>query len=177
MAVLSGIAQASTFYEELGNVNVVASPDGTLTVTSTVVAGTPISHGTTDGQGFTFPSPLPGCFETDQTDVGYDADNPGSTITTHLVGPVCSSGNPPTVHGSGTFTITGGTGKYAGATGGGTVTYDGASSTTVLQGTIVLPLPTSKDQCKDGGWQNYDGFKNQGDCVSFVATDGTNPPG
>lgn len=30
-------------------------------------------------------------------------------------------------------------------------------------------LPTSKDQCKDGGWQNYGStFKNQGDCVSFV---------
>jgi hypothetical protein len=30
------------------------------------------------------------------------------------------------------------------------------------------PLPTSKDQCKDGGWRNFPGFKNQGDCVSFV---------
>ena len=35
-------------------------------------------------------------------------------------------------------------------------------------------LPTSKDQCKDGGWQKF-GFKNQGDCVSFVATGGKNP--
>jgi hypothetical protein len=30
------------------------------------------------------------------------------------------------------------------------------------------PLPTSKDQCKDGGWQGFAQFKNQGDCVSFV---------
>lgn len=30
------------------------------------------------------------------------------------------------------------------------------------------PLPTSKDQCKNGGWRNYSVFKNQGDCVSFV---------
>jgi hypothetical protein len=29
-------------------------------------------------------------------------------------------------------------------------------------------LPTSKDQCKDGGWKNFPQFKNQGDCVSFV---------
>ena len=41
------------------------------------------------------------------------------------------------------------------------------------------PTPTSADQCKHGGWQGLtDGsgtpFKNQGDCVSFVATDGTN---
>jgi hypothetical protein len=43
-------------------------------------------------------------------------------------------------------------------------------------------LPTTKDHCKKGGWQQYrdrDGkplFKNQGDCVSFVATGGKNPP-
>ena len=34
---------------------------------------------------------------------------------------------------------------------------------------------TSKEQCRDGGWQSF-GFKNQGDCVSFVATGGKNPP-
>ena len=34
---------------------------------------------------------------------------------------------------------------------------------------------TSKAQCADGGWQSF-GFKNQGDCVSFVATGGKNPP-
>jgi hypothetical protein len=33
-------------------------------------------------------------------------------------------------------------------------------------------LPTSKDQCKHGGWKAYGVFKNQGDCVSFVATGG-----
>jgi hypothetical protein len=38
------------------------------------------------------------------------------------------------------------------------------------------PLPTSKDQCKHGGWRSYGVFKNQGDCVSFVATGGKNPP-
>ena len=34
--------------------------------------------------------------------------------------------------------------------------------------------PTNKDQCKDGGWQTFDNptFNNQGDCVSFFATDG-----
>jgi hypothetical protein len=40
------------------------------------------------------------------------------------------------------------------------------------------PLPTDKDQCKNGGWMSYGTtFKNQGDCVSFVATRGKNPPG
>jgi hypothetical protein len=38
------------------------------------------------------------------------------------------------------------------------------------------PLPTSKDQCKNGGWRTYGVFKNQGDCVSFVATRGKNQP-
>jgi hypothetical protein len=38
------------------------------------------------------------------------------------------------------------------------------------------PLPTSTEQCKNGGWQSFDVFKNQGDCVSFVATDGNNSP-
>jgi hypothetical protein len=36
--------------------------------------------------------------------------------------------------------------------------------------------PTSKDQCKNGGWRTFPGFKNEGDCVSFVATGGKKPP-
>jgi hypothetical protein len=39
------------------------------------------------------------------------------------------------------------------------------------------PAPTSKKQCKHGGWRNLGTmFKNQGDCVSFVTTGGKNPP-
>jgi hypothetical protein len=41
----------------------------------------------------------------------------------------------------------------------------------------AAPLPTSKDQCKNGGWRDFGIFKDQGDCVSFVATGGKNPPG
>jgi hypothetical protein len=40
-------------------------------------------------------------------------------------------------------------------------------------------LPTDKEQCKNGGWQAFNGtatFRNQGDCVSYVATQGKNPP-
>ncbi len=41
--------------------------------------------------------------------------------------------------------------------------------------------PQSKDDCKNGGWKNLTGangqaFKNQGDCVSYQATGGKNPP-
>jgi hypothetical protein len=41
-------------------------------------------------------------------------------------------------------------------------------------------LPSNKNQCKNGGWESwYDNgatFKNQGDCVSFVASGGKNLP-
>lgn len=37
--------------------------------------------------------------------------------------------------------------------------------------------PTTADGCKNGEWQAFALFKNQGDCVSYVATDGRNPPG
>jgi hypothetical protein len=38
------------------------------------------------------------------------------------------------------------------------------------------PVPTSKEQCTNGGWRRYDVFKNLGACVSFVATGGSNEP-
>jgi hypothetical protein len=58
---------------------------------------------------------------------------------------------------------------------------------TVFSGTFVVdqpcqdiflgePLPNSKDECKNGGWRNFPGLRNQGECVSFVATGGKNPP-
>jgi hypothetical protein len=37
-------------------------------------------------------------------------------------------------------------------------------------------LPTDKDQCKKDGWKVFGVFKNQGDCVSYVATGGKNLP-
>jgi hypothetical protein len=39
----------------------------------------------------------------------------------------------------------------------------------------VLIVPTSKAQCKKGGWRAYPQFKNQGRCVRFVVT-GKPPP-
>jgi hypothetical protein len=50
----------------------------------------------------------------------------------------------------------------------------------VVDGDIAVrdaeALPGSKDACRHGGWRAFGVFKNQGDCVSFVATSGTNPP-
>ena len=41
-----------------------------------------------------------------------------------------------------------------------------------------LVAPSDRDQCKDGRWTIYTqpAFKNQGDCVSWVATGGRNEP-
>jgi hypothetical protein len=50
----------------------------------------------------------------------------------------------------------------------------------LIDGDIVVidaqPLPTSTRQCMGSGWQTFGVFKNEGDCVSFVATGGGNPP-
>ena len=45
--------------------------------------------------------------------------------------------------------------------------------------TYELPVPTSREQCRNGGWQNLTDnngtpFRNQGDCVSFFSTGGRN---
>ncbi len=41
---------------------------------------------------------------------------------------------------------------------------------------LAPSLPTAKQQCMNGGWKAFSGFKNQGDCVSYVATGGRNQP-
>jgi hypothetical protein len=43
--------------------------------------------------------------------------------------------------------------------------------------TYVLQAPTSKQQCKKGGWSKFrnPSFKNQGQCVKFVNHQGSNP--
>src|SRR6266540_897158 len=46
-------------------------------------------------------------------------------------------------------------------------------------GAVIGPtggLPTSAQDCQQGGWRTFGVFKNQGDCVSFVATSGRNRP-
>jgi hypothetical protein len=44
----------------------------------------------------------------------------------------------------------------------------------VFEGRPKVAAPTDKDQCKNDGWQTFTdpSFKNEGDCVSFVATNG-----
>lgn len=51
------------------------------------------------------------------------------------------------------------------------------NGTVALKITATADMPTSKDQCKDNGWKTYGStFKNQGDCVSFIATNGKDQP-
>ena len=53
----------------------------------------------------------------------------------------------------------------------------GSGSTDLYMATRTQILPAVKDDCKQNGWQYYGVFKNQGDCVSYVATGGTNQSG
>jgi hypothetical protein len=58
--------------------------------------------------------------------------------------------------------------SVGGSTGLPPVVRESFSSTSV--GGPPPTTPTSKEQCKRGGWKNFGGlFKNQGQCVSFVA--------
>lgn len=49
-----------------------------------------------------------------------------------------------------------------------------AGDTTVYDFDTLTGPPTSKDECKDGGWARFDNprFRNQGECVSFVNASG-----
>jgi hypothetical protein len=50
----------------------------------------------------------------------------------------------------------------------------------VIEGSISIfdapPLPTTNQQCRNGGWRSFGIFRSQGDCVSLVATKGKNQP-
>jgi hypothetical protein len=55
----------------------------------------------------------------------------------------------------------------------GTQTFVGLTSVGGVGDLAFTPLPTSKDQCKNGGWQRFRfpyGFKSQGDCIQLVNT-------
>ncbi len=72
----------------------------------------------------------------------------------------CSVSYTPVSVGSGTHTIT--------ASYGGDTAHNTSSGTASV--TVKPRVPTSRAQCKHGGWRNYPQFKNQGQCVAFVVT-------
>jgi hypothetical protein len=59
-----------------------------------------------------------------------------------------------------------------------TPTSGAVATATVTPGLTGTPVaggtPTSLDQCKGDGWRNFTNpsFRNQGDCVSYVASQG-----
>jgi hypothetical protein len=67
-------------------------------------------------------------------------------------------------------------GFYADGGAGGVGTFrqdtNWAGDVPAVQFTATAPSPTNKDQCKNGGWQQFNSptFKNQGDCIQFVNT-------
>jgi hypothetical protein len=73
--------------------------------------------------------------------------------------------------------VNAGTSCTATATYAGNSNYLSSAATTSIH--IQLPVVTTADQCKQGGWRFVTDdlgnlFKNQGDCVSYVATKGKN---
>ena len=103
----------------------------------------------------------------------------GATLSGPISGTVDLSTIP--VHVTGSFIPTSGTGGLTGVTGEILTTGDpvgppgsvGEVFTMSATLTIPSPVPTNKDQCKNGGWQNLaddqgEPFANQGQCVSFV---------
>lgn len=67
--------------------------------------------------------------------------------------------------------------RCCGSDGLGSVSADVGFLVEVFDSTQATTTPLSKNDCKKGGWATLGmGFKNQGDCVSYFATNGKNGP-
>jgi hypothetical protein len=104
-----------------------------------------------------------------------NATGSGLVYSTYLGGSSADFGDGLAVDGAGAAYVTGFTFSTD------FPTTSGAAQTTHAGGldafvTKIATLPTSIDECKNGGWKIFGVFKNQGDCVSFVVTKGKNPP-
>jgi len=93
----------------------------------------------------------------------------GSSTTTVLITPVNDSLSEPTETVILTLVDTAAYDLGSPATATVTITDDDAV-------TPPADSPDPKDVCKQGGWRAFGVFKNQGDCVSYIATGGKNPP-
>jgi len=79
------------------------------------------------------------------------------------------------------LTVTGGTGRFAGASGSLSLSTTGNisdfSAAGDISGSITVPprTPASRDDCVRGGWRDFEGengqpFTNQGLCIAWVNT-------
>ena len=82
-------------------------------------------------------------------------DSDGNTVSASDDATVTLTGPPPSTTTTSSTTSTS------------TTSTTVAPTTTTTQGPPT-DRPTAKDQCKKDGWKDF-GFKNQGQCVSFVA--------
>jgi Beta-propeller repeat len=107
-----------------------------------------------------------------------DATGSGLVYSTYLGGIDTDRGLDIAVDAAGSAYVTGQThsGDFPTTAGAAQTTLAGFSDAFVAKIEFAVPLPTSTDQCRNGGWKTFGVFKNQGDCVSFVASKGKNPP-
>lgn len=120
--------------------------------------------------------PAPPGLRTEGTGVLTRSDGAMLTGTETSTVDLTTTPFPVVIH----FTVSSGTGALAGAAGEivltGTSRGPGAvGDVFTITGTLTTPppVPTDKNQCKDGGWQDLadnqgQPFRNQGQCVSFV---------
>ena len=142
-----------------------------------------INYDATDGGGLVYSGPtsaVAGQQVTVSTGWNPQGDIPldGTPVTFTLGSQSCTAtttdGLTPNAQESCTMTLTQPVGSY-------TLKLFTPGDRSVYPESASVPFsitgPTSADQCKKGGWQVFGIFKNQGDCVSYVATGGKNPPG
>ena len=104
-----------------------------------------------------------------------DATGSGLVYSTYLGGSSDDGGQDIAVDGAGAAYVTGYTlsTNFPTTSGAAQTTHAGDFDAFVVR---FATLPTSTEECKNGGWKTFGVFKNQGDCVSFVATRGKNQP-
>ena len=144
--------------------------------------------GSTYATGYTLSTDFPTTAGAAQTSHGggvydafvtkLDAIGSGLLYSTYLGGSDVDVGVGIAVDAEGSAYVTGRTDStnFPTTAGAAQTTNAGLGDAFVAKFEFVVPLPTSTDQCKNGGWKTFGVFKNQGDCVSFVATKGKNPP-
>jgi len=102
----------------------------------------------------------------------------GGTLTGEVSGSVEAGGAGPEFPLHLVLTVTGGTGRYEGATGSiameGAFGFGAATVHGTVEGTVTLrSTPSSRDDCLDGGWQhvvddNGQPFPSLGHCIYWV---------